>query len=197
MKSGYCKIMWSGRDHSASEMNHHQPHQRPVFIQRRWCCAYGGIGRESSIMSFFRITKWLIPTTAEDTRDSGSIPGSRRSPGVGSGTPLQYSCLENSMDRGAWWATVIRVTNSWTQMRDWAHTLLPVRPAESSAGWRASRICQEGKHHLPSGYRKTAYLFDDQAKTATAWWASSGSSAILTRRCNFEFPFILVITKFS
>ena len=38
--------------------------------------------------------------------DLGSIPGSGRSPGVGSGSPLQYSCLENPMDRGAWWATV-------------------------------------------------------------------------------------------
>ena len=41
-----------------------------------------------------------------DTRDVGSIPGFRRSPGERNGNPLQYSCLENSMDRGAWWATV-------------------------------------------------------------------------------------------
>ena len=46
------------------------------------------------------------PVNAGDARDVGSIPGSRRSPGVGSGNPLQYSCLENSMDRGAWQATV-------------------------------------------------------------------------------------------
>ena len=43
-----------------------------------------------------------------------SIPGSGRSPGEGNGNPLQYSCLENSMDRGAWWATVHRVTKSQT-----------------------------------------------------------------------------------
>ena len=41
-----------------------------------------------------------------DTRDVGSIPGFRRSPGERNGNPLHYSCLENSMDRGAWWATV-------------------------------------------------------------------------------------------
>ena len=46
--------------------------------------------------------------------DSGSIPGSGRSPGEGNGNPLQYSCLENPMNRGAWWATVHRVTKSWT-----------------------------------------------------------------------------------
>ena len=122
MKSGYCTIMWNGRDHSASEMKHHQPHPRPVFIQSRWCCIYGGIGRESSIMSFFRKTKWLIPTTAEDARDSGLVPGSRRSPGVGSGTPLQYSCLENSVGRGAWQLTVHGAAKSWTWLSDWAHT---------------------------------------------------------------------------
>ena len=43
-----------------------------------------------------------------------SIPGSGRYPGKGNGNPLQYSCLENSMDRGAWWATVHEVTQSWT-----------------------------------------------------------------------------------
>ena len=46
------------------------------------------------------------PPNAGHTRDSVSIPGSGRSAGVGSGNPLQYSCLENPMDRGAWWATV-------------------------------------------------------------------------------------------
>ena len=48
--------------------------------------------------------------------DAGSIPGSGRSPGVGNGNPLQYSCLENSMDRGAWWATVHEVTKSWKEL---------------------------------------------------------------------------------
>ena len=46
------------------------------------------------------------PANARDIRDSGLIPGSGRSPGGGKGNPLQYSCLENSMDRAAWQATV-------------------------------------------------------------------------------------------
>ena len=46
--------------------------------------------------------------------DLGLIPGMGRSLGEGNGIPLQYSCLENPMDRGAWWATVHRVTKSWT-----------------------------------------------------------------------------------
>ena len=50
-----------------------------------------------------------LPANAGDIRDLGSIPGSGRSPGGGRGNPLQYSCLENSMDRGAWQAMVHRV----------------------------------------------------------------------------------------
>ena len=46
--------------------------------------------------------------------DLGLIPGSGRFPGEGNGNPLQYSCLENLMDRGAWWATVHGVAKSWT-----------------------------------------------------------------------------------
>ena len=44
-----------------------------------------------------------LPANARDARDVGSIPGSGRSPGGGNSNPLQYSCLENPMDRGAWW----------------------------------------------------------------------------------------------
>ena len=54
------------------------------------------------------------PASGGDARDMGLIPRSGRSPGVGNGYPLQYSCLENSMDRAAWWATVHGVTKSQT-----------------------------------------------------------------------------------
>ena len=53
---------------------------------------------------------------AGDVTDTGSIPGSERSPGGGHGSPLQYSCLENSMDRGAWQATVHGVAKCWTRL---------------------------------------------------------------------------------
>ena len=53
-----------------------------------------------------------LPANTGDGRDVGSIPGVGRSPGGGHGSPLQYSCLENPMDRGAWWATVCRVMKS-------------------------------------------------------------------------------------
>ena len=57
---------------------------------------------------------------AGDIRDVGSIPGLRRSPGGGYGSPLQYSCLENPMDRGAWWATVRGVAESLTRLSAFA-----------------------------------------------------------------------------
>ena len=58
-----------------------------------------------------------LPANAGDTRDVGSIPGSGRSPGGGHGNPLQYSCLKNPMDRGAWKATVHRVAKSCTGLK--------------------------------------------------------------------------------
>ena len=57
----------------------------------------------------------MIKNLSANTRDSGSSPGLGRSDGVGNGILLQYSCLENSMNRGAWWATVHGVAKS--QMR--------------------------------------------------------------------------------
>ena len=60
--------------------------------------------------------------SAFNAGDPGSIPGSGRSPGEGNGNPLQYFCLENPMDRGAWWATVHGVTKSWTRLSNFTFT---------------------------------------------------------------------------
>ena len=57
------------------------------------------------------------PVKAGDIRDAGLIPGLGRSPEGACGNPLQYSCLENPMDGGAWWATVHRVAKSWTRLK--------------------------------------------------------------------------------
>ena len=71
------------------------------------------------VLDLFRTSQVALvvknpPANAEDIRDSGSIPGSERFPGEGSGYPLQYSCLENSMDRGAWQTIVYGVSKNWT-----------------------------------------------------------------------------------
>ena len=58
-----------------------------------------------------------LPAHTGDARDAGSIPGLGRSPGVGSGSSLQYSSLENSMETGAWWTTVYGAAKSQTTER--------------------------------------------------------------------------------
>ena len=64
------------------------------------------------------VKKQNPPANAKDVRDASSIPGIGRSPGEGNGNPLQYSCLENLMDRGPWWAIVhaVRKESDMTEM---------------------------------------------------------------------------------
>ena len=62
--------------------------------------------------------------SAYNAGDPGSIPGWGRSPGEGNGNPLQYSCLENPMDGGAWWATVHGVAKSRTRLSDFTFTFM-------------------------------------------------------------------------
>ena len=64
----------------------------------------------------------MVKNLPANARDAGLVPGSGRSPGVGNGTLLQYSCLENHMDRESWWATVLGVAK--TQMQLSKHELL-------------------------------------------------------------------------
>ena len=85
---------------------------------------------EDLMSSFIVLSTRVLPGGSEvkvsacNTGDLGSIPGSRRSPGEGNGNPLQYSCLENPMDRGAWWmATVHGVAKSRTRLSDFTFTL--------------------------------------------------------------------------
>ena len=58
-----------------------------------------------------------LPADAGDPRDAGSVPGLGKSPGEGNGNPLQYSCLENPRDRGAWWAAIYGVAQSQTRLK--------------------------------------------------------------------------------
>ena len=58
----------------------------------------------------------MVKNPFANAGDTGSIPGPGRSPGKGNGNPLQCIYLENSIDRGAWWATVHGVSKSWTQL---------------------------------------------------------------------------------
>ena len=63
-----------------------------------------------------------VKTSACNVGGQGSIPGLGRSPGEGNSNPLQYSCLENPMDRGAWWAILHGVAKSWTRLSNCTHS---------------------------------------------------------------------------
>ena len=66
------------------------------------------------------MAQWVksLPAMFETQERDADLPGSGRSPGEGNSNPLQYSCLENPTDRGAWWATVHKVTQSQTRLSD-------------------------------------------------------------------------------
>ena len=82
-----------------------------------------GVWQSDSVIHIHVSILWMAlaaenpPANEGDLRDTGSIPGSGRSPGGGHGNPLQYSCLENPTDRGSWRATVQKVAKSWTQLK--------------------------------------------------------------------------------
>jgi len=76
-----------------------------VRIQQQQKMATSKMGRASQVALVIK----NLPATARDVRDMSSIPGLGRCPGEGHGNLLQYSCLENPMDRGTWWATVHRL----------------------------------------------------------------------------------------
>ena len=87
------------------------------------------------------LSRWLSgKESASSAGDVGLIPGSRRSLGAGNGNLLQYSCLGNSMNRGAWWATVHGVAKSQTQLR--AHTHSDKKRARG-AGWAVGELDEQ------------------------------------------------------
>ena len=85
------------------------------------------------------------PANAGDIRDADLILGSGRYPGEGHGNPLQYPCLENPVDGGAWQATVPGVTKSWTQLSNYTHT-------HTHRSKRASQMCLKKRPELDFGY---------------------------------------------
>ena len=92
-------------------------HQRLVDTKYQDCLDLGkGLPGASQVALVVKKKKKNHLPMQVDIRDVDLIPGSERSPGEGHGNPLQYSCLENPMDRGAWWATVHGVAQSQTRL---------------------------------------------------------------------------------
>ena len=77
---------------------------------------------DTALVNAMRCGDSEVKASACNAGDLGSIPGLGRSPGEGNGKPLQYSCLENPMDRGAWWAVLHRGAKSQTQLSDFTFT---------------------------------------------------------------------------
>ena len=104
-----------------------------IFLWNRYCFPCGSDGKE----------------TACNAGDPGSSPGSGRSPREGNGNPLWYSCLENPIDRGAWWTTVHGVTKSWTPLSgNYYHSVGQVlHPSFIKSPWSCSALLPI---HLPT-----------------------------------------------
>ena len=90
--------------------------------------------------------------------DPGLNPGLGRSPGEGNGNPLQYSCLENPMDRGDWRATVHGVAKSWTRLSDFTHTLYAGQEATLRTGHGTPDWFQIGKRSTSRLYIVTLLI---------------------------------------
>ena len=86
-----------------------------MCFSKTYICAYICFPRGSEVKA-----------SASNAGDPGSIPGLGRSPGEGNGNPLQYSCLENPMDWGTWWAAVHGVTKSRTRLSDFTYLLMHI-----------------------------------------------------------------------
>ena len=100
-----------------------------------WIMELNKIKYVRHLVRFFHLVSFpggsVVNYPPANARDAGLIPDLGRCPGGGNGNPLQYSCLENSMDRGAWWTTVHRVAKSGIWLSDWTHPKKNRREKES------------------------------------------------------------------
>ena len=91
-----------------------------------------------------------LPANAGDLRDAGLIPGSGRCPGGGHGSPLQYSCLENPLDRGPWWAMVHRATKNQVRLKQLSMHACPEK--QTHTGFPGGPVVE----NLPCDVRDTS-----------------------------------------
>ena len=120
----FISTIWQ-EGHTVSSIFHHQKCAKNIRKQQKLCTSISAFQPTPEILSSTLLTfgagYWVAGNFPRHPRlfnSMRSTPGLGRSHGGGNGNPLQYSCLENPMDRGAWWATVHVVTKSRTRLSD-------------------------------------------------------------------------------
>ena len=114
-----------------------------------------------------------------------NLPGSGRSPGEGNGNPLQYSCVENPMDRDAWWATVHAVAKNWTQLSNLHFTFTPCKSLKQSEN-SASRTfwnVDQGLSWLKTSENTSWLLSDWKRSTLLNFYLSSWMQKCVNIQC--------------
>ena len=105
------------------------------------------------VIIYYQLSRLLeVKAPACNAGDLGLIPVSGRSPGEGNGNPLQYSCLENRMNQGAWWATVHGVAKSWTRLSDFTSLhkgSYKVKESQSEVAQLCRTLCNPMDCNLP------------------------------------------------
>ena len=110
----------------------------------------------------------MAQASACNVGDLGSIPGSGRSPGEGNGNPLQYSCLENPMDRRAWWATIHGVAKNWTRLSNFTSLEFQAVTTSVSRGLPQLPPNQNPSSHFCTLEQRRLILFEHKADRVTS-----------------------------